>query len=87
MISALKRKNVSLHTKAIERFNEEGVIVRDQEDNEAVIDLDLVILATGFDVLASVKPFLRKGRPQQTLENIWNDHPQCFAGVLYPGMY
>ncbi len=44
------------------------------------VDLDVIILATGFDLLSSVKPFNIVGTNKSTnLGDIWGDCPRSFT--------
>ena len=42
------------------------------------VELDLVILATGFDSLASAMPFPLVGRGGVTLQQVWGDSPTAY---------
>lgn len=49
--TALKKKNVTPVWGALTGFTESGIII----DNEQVIDADVVVLSTGFDLEVSYK--------------------------------
>ncbi len=50
------------------------------------VDLDVLVMATGFDLDASIRPFTVLGRDDSTsLGELWGDCPRSYYGVTHPG--
>lgn len=79
---ALKRSNVDLITAPISRITSHGV----QTESGELHRVDMLVFATGFDVvnfLASVKFY---GRDGQLLSDVWDgDDGRAYLGVAIPG--
>ena len=74
------RENFRLVTEKITRLNKTGIELSTGEK----IDLDVIIYATGFDALKSVKSFEVTGRQAKTLESIWGGKPKAYMGMCVP---
>jgi cation diffusion facilitator CzcD-associated flavoprotein CzcO len=78
------RPNVTLHNvkaNPIERYTEKGLIVGGQE-----IELDVVIMATGFDaVTGNYLKIDTIGRNGARLADQWKDGPRSFGGLTISG--
>lgn len=78
------RPNVTLHdvkANPIERFTEKGLVVGGQE-----IELDVVIMATGFDaVTGNYLKIDTIGRNGVKLSDQWQDGPHTFGGMSIAG--
>ncbi len=78
---ALQRENVAVVTEDIERVVPEGVVTGDGVLHE----LDVLVLATGFDAHAYVRPMALVGVDGVTLDEAWADGPRAYATVAQPG--
>jgi cation diffusion facilitator CzcD-associated flavoprotein CzcO len=78
---ALRRENVTLETSAIERVLPDGVACKDGSRH----DLDVLILATGFDTTHFVSPIRVTGRDGRSLEDTWKDGAEAYLGLTVAG--
>ena len=78
---AMQRDDVELVTDPIERVEPAGVRTR----NGALHEIDVLVLATGFDSHADVRPLELIGRDGMTLEEHWGDGPRAYLTVALPG--
>jgi cation diffusion facilitator CzcD-associated flavoprotein CzcO len=78
---AVQRPGVEVVTDAIERVVPEGVVTRDGRTH----DLDVLVLATGFDAHAYLRPMELVGEGGRTLEEAWADGPRAYRTVALPG--
>jgi cation diffusion facilitator CzcD-associated flavoprotein CzcO len=78
---AISRDNASLCTSGIERIEAQGVRSADGQLHE----LDVLILATGFDVGKFVLPTKVTGENGRGLEEFWNGTPRAHRSVGVPG--
>jgi cation diffusion facilitator CzcD-associated flavoprotein CzcO len=78
---AVQAPGVHVVTDAIERIQPEGVVTADGTLHE----LDLLVLATGFDAHAYVRPMDLVGEHGLTLEQAWADGPHAYRSVALPG--
>ena len=79
--AAFNRPNVTLVPHAVERVTETGVVAADGVERE----LDVLVLATGFQpqhVLATLDVV---GRDGVSLHEFWGDSPRAFLGITVPG--
>lgn len=83
-LEAFNRDNVNLvdlKEKPIERFTETGIIVGGEE-----IVLDIVIFATGFDVMTGAMDRIDiRGRDQQSLKGHWKEGLTSYLGMMTRG--
>jgi cation diffusion facilitator CzcD-associated flavoprotein CzcO len=79
---ALQRPNVSLITDPIAEITADGILTRDQYLHR----LDAIILATGFDGHAYLRPIQVTGVDGITLDSIWQDRPIAYRSVCVPQM-
>jgi len=78
---ALTRENVSLVTSPIARFTERGIETADRKHH----DLDLVVMATGFEVDQFLWPARYRGRGGVSLRDYWAPHsPRAYLGMMVP---
>lgn len=78
----LKRDHVRLVTTGIERLEADGVRTVDGEKHE----LDVLVLATGFDFARMHGDLDVQGRDGHVLADEWgDDDPRAYMGVLIPG--
>lgn len=80
-IQTFNKPHVHLIQDRIESFNETGIAT----SNGKNIDLDVIILATGFDVLQSSRAFHGIGKGGQVLAEVWGDCPRAYLGITHPG--
>ncbi|WP_431306169.1 flavin-containing monooxygenase [Mycobacterium hubeiense] len=78
---AVQRPGVEVITDAIEAVEPRGVVTADGTLHE----LDVLVLATGFDARAYVRPMQIIGENGLTLEEAWADGPTAYRSVAVPG--
>ncbi len=78
---AVQRPGVEVVTDAIERVEPRGVVTRDGRLHE----LDVLVLATGFDAHAYLRPIELVGDGGVTLAEAWRDGPRAHRTVALPG--
>jgi len=78
---ALEQPNVEVVTEGIERVEPQGIRTLDGTLHE----LDVLVLATGFDAHAYMRPMDLVGPQGQTLADIWPDEPHGYLTVALPG--
>ena len=77
---AIQHPDSALVTEAIERIEPEGIRTADGVLHE----LDVIVLATGFDPSAFMRPMEIVGRGGTTLDGLWQDHPKAYLAVTMP---
>ncbi|QLY32646.1 flavin-containing monooxygenase [Nocardia huaxiensis] len=78
--TAVQRPDVQLVTEGIDRVRAEGVVTTDGVLHE----LDMLVLATGFDSHAFMRPMGITGTAGRTLDEAWAEGPRAFEGVMMP---
>ena len=78
---ALKRDNVDLVPRAVERVTPKGLVDADGLEHE----VDVIILATGFQPTNYLARLDVAGVGGRTLSEYWNDEPRGFLGTTVPG--
>ena len=78
---AMQRDNVELVTDAIDHVEPEGVVTKDGRLHE----LDVLVLATGFDAHAYMRPLELTGQNGVTLGEAWRDGRRAYRTVAVPG--
>jgi cation diffusion facilitator CzcD-associated flavoprotein CzcO len=78
---AISRDNAELVTEPIERITSNGVQTADGKTRE----LDVLVLATGFDPSAFILPTQVTGENGQDLEKFWDGAPRAHRAVAIPG--
>ncbi len=80
---ALVRDDVELVTDPIERFSAKGIVTADGTERE----LDVVVTATGFDVVKYLWPAKIHGRNGLEIHDMWEaaDGPRAYIGSMVPG--
>ena len=78
---ALQRDDVELVTDAIERIEPGGVRTADGRLHE----LDVLVLATGFDAHAYLRPIELTGPDGTRLSEVWSAAPKAYRTVALPG--
>ena len=77
---AIQQPNAALITSRIERFEPEGIRTADGVLHE----LDVIVLATGFQAHAFMRPMDIVGRDGITLEKAWADRPVAYLSISIP---
>ena len=77
---AIQRPNAELVTDGIERIERSGIRTSDGRLHE----LDVLVLATGFDVGAFMRPMQIRGRKGTSLERSWADGPTAYLSISMP---
>ncbi|KAG0091944.1 hypothetical protein BGZ93_008565 [Podila epicladia] len=75
-----KRDNVSLHTDEIVSINGKTIETKDGSFRE----LDVLVLATGFDYSMNFPPGSWIGRDGVDIPSIWRDNPATYYGTFIP---
>ena len=78
---AIQRPDVELVTDAIAAIEPGGVRTEDGTLHGA----DVIVLATGFDAHAYIRPLRLVGRDGVTLDDAWRDGPKAYLTVALPG--
>jgi cation diffusion facilitator CzcD-associated flavoprotein CzcO len=78
---AMQRPNVRLVDSGIDHVEPRGIVTADG----SVHELDAIVLATGFDAHAFMRPMSLVGRDGLTVQQLWEDGPQAHLGVALPG--
>jgi cation diffusion facilitator CzcD-associated flavoprotein CzcO len=78
--SAIQKPNATLVTAGIECVEQRGVRTRDGELHE----LDVLVLATGFQVDRFLRPIEVTGRDGVTLDEAWSQRPSAYMAISVP---
>ncbi len=78
---AIQQPGVELVTDAIDHIEPSGIVTTDGRLHE----LDVIVLATGFDPHAYMRPMEIVGPRGLTLEQAWADGPRAYRTVALPG--
>jgi cation diffusion facilitator CzcD-associated flavoprotein CzcO len=78
---AMQRENVYLETNAIERVTEGGIVTKDGTEHQ----LDVLILATGFNPFNFMRPMNLTGRDGLSIDDAWSKKVQAYRSVCIPG--
>ena len=77
----LKRPNVSLQTGDVAEITDSAIVMRDG----SVHEVDVIILATGFQASKMLAPMEIKGRGGKTIRDVWgDDDPRAYLGITVP---
>ena len=76
-----ERPNVELVDEGIHLVEPRGIVTRDGELHE----LDVIVLATGFDAHAFVRPMELIGPGGLRLSDVWDQEPYGYRSVALPG--
>ena len=77
---AIQKDNAVLTTEGIERVVPEGIITADGQLHE----LDVLVLATGFDPFSFMRPMQFVGRDGVSIEQAWSRKVSAYRSVLLP---
>ncbi len=78
---ALQRPNAALTTESIERIEPRGVITKDGKLHE----LDVLVLASGFEASERAVRFDMRGRDGRTLDDAWKNGMEAYYGTTISG--
>jgi cation diffusion facilitator CzcD-associated flavoprotein CzcO len=78
---AIQRPNVCLETTGIDHISARGVV--DRNGNEH--DLDVLVLATGFQPFNFMRPMDLTGRDGVSIDEAWSTKVQAYRSVCLPG--
>jgi cation diffusion facilitator CzcD-associated flavoprotein CzcO len=78
---AVQRDGVTLVSQRIARVEPGGVVTEDGRHHA----IDVLVLATGFDTHALVRPMEFHGPDGRTLSDAWSDGPRGYGTVAVPG--
>lgn len=78
---AMQRPNVTLVDTGIDHVDPRGIVTVDGMLHE----LDAIVLATGFDAHAFMRPMTLVGANGANVEQLWANGPQAHLGVGLPG--
>jgi 4-hydroxyacetophenone monooxygenase len=81
----LRRPNVSLVPGSLQRITPDGIVVAARGGGEEAIDVDVIVLSTGFEVNESVRVLNLVGRGGVTLDDVWDeDDATAYLGITIP---
>lgn len=72
--------HANLVTEGIKEMTEDGIITNDGTEHK----LDVLILATGFDLLAASRTINVFGRDGKLITDTWGNNPRAYLGVSHP---
>jgi cation diffusion facilitator CzcD-associated flavoprotein CzcO len=78
---AIQKPNAELVTDGIERIEPRGVRTRDGR----LVELDVLVLATGFRADRFVRPMHVSGQGGQLLDERWSKRPDAYLSIAVPG--
>jgi len=78
---AIQKPNAELVDAGIDRIEERGIRTRDGKLHE----LDLIVLATGFNPHQFMRPMQIVGRGGTTLDDVWQRNTPAYRSVSMPG--
>lgn len=77
---AIQKSNAHLVTDAIERIEPKGVVTKDGKLHE----LDILVLATGFDPAAFMRPMEFRGRNGLSIDDAWKEKITAYRSLMIP---
>jgi cation diffusion facilitator CzcD-associated flavoprotein CzcO len=78
---AIQKPNANLVTDAIVRIEPSGV----RTDDGRLHELDVLVLATGYDAHSTLAPMEVIGKEGLSIERAWTSESQAYLGVTVPG--
>ena len=81
LLQAVRARNVELVDEGIHLVEPRGIVTRDGKLHE----LDVIVLATGFDAQAFVRPMELIGPDGLRLSEVWDREPYGYRSVALPG--
>lgn len=80
-IPAMQRDNVDVVSSGVSELNESGVVTQD----DTLHDLDVLILATGFNPVAYMRPMNLVGKDGLKIDTAWEKKIQNYRSICMPG--
>lgn len=77
---AIQKSNAHLVTDAIERIEAKGVVTKDGKLHE----FDVLVLATGFDPAAFMRPMEFRGRNGLSIDDAWKEKITAYRSLMIP---
>ncbi|MFZ1176959.1 MAG: NAD(P)/FAD-dependent oxidoreductase [Mycobacterium sp.] len=77
---AIQRDDVELVTSRIDHVERRGIVT----DDGVLHEVDIIVLATGFDTHAFFRPMQLTGRDGITADDVWSDGPRAYQTVAMP---
>lgn len=78
---AIQKSNATLVRENIVKVTPSGILV----ENDIHHELDTVVLASGFDAHAYMRPVSVKGIEDLKLDDVWRNGPYAYKGITVPG--
>lgn len=78
---AIQKPNVALVTEGIEEITDKGVKTKDGREHE----LDVLVLSTGFDPTAYMRPMNMKGKGGLSIDDAWSQKILTYRSLFMPG--
>lgn len=78
---AIQAPNAELVTEAVTEITESGIRTADGREHE----IDILVLATGFQTHNYMRPMRLRGRDGRTLDEAWTKGPRAYAMTAIPG--
>ncbi len=79
---AIQRENTHLVTDGIDHVEAGGIVTKDGKLHE----LDVIVIATGFNATAYIRPVTMTGKDGITLDEVWAEQPKSYQCVTVPHM-
>jgi cation diffusion facilitator CzcD-associated flavoprotein CzcO len=79
---AIQRESTCLVTEGIDHVEAGGIVTKDGKLHE----LDVIVIATGFNATAYIRPVTMTGQDGITLDEIWAEQPKSYQCVTVPQM-
>lgn len=79
---SIQKPSIDLITEGIDHIAPQGVVTKDG----ALHELDVLVLATGFDAHAYLRPMKLTGENGVTLDDVWRDLPLTYHSMTIPHM-
>jgi cation diffusion facilitator CzcD-associated flavoprotein CzcO len=79
---AIQRENTHLVTEGIDHVEANGIVTKDGKLHE----LDVIVIATGFNAAAYIRPVTMTGENGVTLDDLWAQSPLSYQCVTVPHM-
>jgi cation diffusion facilitator CzcD-associated flavoprotein CzcO len=80
ILPAMQRDNVELIDSGIEEITETGIRTKDGKLHE----LDVLVLSTGFDPTAYMRPMAMHGRSGQSIDEAWANKIRTYRSITLP---
>jgi cation diffusion facilitator CzcD-associated flavoprotein CzcO len=78
---SIQQPNAKLITDGIERVTEEGIVTTDGKHHK----LDIIVLGTGFDPFAFMRPMSMKGKNGIDINEVWSKKITAYRSLMIPG--